>query len=357
MQNKNPKDGKSVTILITTYKRANLLPFVFSALERQTYKNFNVIVVVKPSGDGTEDTVRTYEKSLKTKLLMQSNGYVVDAINLGLKQATGDIIAFLDDDAIPPPEWVQTHVENYQKSNVGGVAGEVIPAFLSENGLVQLKDKSSEVIPQVKPFINSIGRKLWSCPLDGLEDYLVYVSKAGVVDYNFELADKAYSQNTKSLLGMGANMSVLTEALDGFAFPTSWVLGLSYEQFLGWHIWKRGYSLLFNPKAKVYHVAHGQTLTRNVTDKNKITLRQVESQLLFYRLYGFEPKLSKMSRIIWLIYDTAMDLKKICVNKEVSRIAWLKGKIQSEIIGAKWFLSRSLGGNYAPRRDLERIMS
>lgn len=356
-QNSNHKKTKSVTIIIATYKRAHLLPYVFSALKSQTYKDFDVVVVVKPSGDGTEGFVKKYENSLKLKLIMQTSGYVVDATNLGLKHATGDIIAFLDDDAIPSPDWVQRHVDNYAMPNVGGVAGDVIPAFLNGKKVVELKERYSEVIPDTKPFIGRIARKLWSCPLDGLEDYLVYVSKAGMVNYNFEVANRAHNQNTKSLLGMGANMSVLAKALEGFKFPDSWILGLSYEQFLGWYIWKKGYTLLFNPKAKVYHLSHGQTLTRNVTDKKKLALRQVESQLLFHRLYGLEPGLSKMHRLTWLIFDAATDLKKICTGKEVFRIAWLKGKFHSEIIGAKWILSKRFGGNYAPLKDLERIIN
>ncbi len=356
-QSSNYESQKSVTVLITTYKRAHLLPYVFSALKSQTYKNFDVLVVVKPSGDGTEDTVKEWEKSLKLNLIIQTSGHLVAAINLGLKHVTGDIIAFLDDDAIPSPDWIQSLVENYAQSNIGGVAGDVIPAFLDRGKVVKFQDKSTEVVPDTKPFIDSIGRKLWSCPLDGLEDYLVYVSKAGLVNYNFEVANLANNQNTKSLLGMGANMSVLAKALKGFEFPDSWVLGLSYEQFLGWHIWKKGYTLLFNPEAKVYHLAHGPTLTRNVADKRKATLRQIESQLLFHRLYDLEYNLSKMRRLTWIVFDTATDLKKICINKEIFRISLLKGKFYSTIIGTKWLLSKSFGGNYSPLQDLERIIA
>ena len=253
--------------------------------------------MLKPSGDGTEAVVEKWAKSIKINLVTQTSGHVVNAVDLGFKHATGDIIAFLDDDAIPSPEWIQSQVENYESPLVGGVAGEVVTSFLEDGKVVTSNEGSSELISNVKPFNDSVARKLWGCPLEGLENYLVYVSKAGMVNYNFEVANQAYKHKTNSLLGMGANMSVLTKALEGFQFSDSWVLGLSYEQFLGWYIWKKGYALVFNPKAKVYHLAHGQTLSRNVTDKKKDTLRQVESRLLFYRLYGLEPKLSKMHRL------------------------------------------------------------
>jgi len=350
------QEKHTVTVVIPTYKRANILSYVLSALTHQTYKDFDVVVVVKPSGDGTEEMVKEFAKSLKLKLVTQKRGRFVDALNLGIAHATGGITAFLDDDAVPALDWVERHVETYTLPNVGGTAGEVIPAFLSGKKVVQFNEGSSQVISDTKPFMDKIGRKLWSCPVSGLEDYLVYISKAGLVSYNFEVANQAHSHITKSLLGMGANMSVLTKALKGFKFSNSWVLGLSNEQFLGWHVWKKGYRILFNPNAKVYHLDHGQTLTRNVIDKKRVVLRQAESQLLFYRLYGLEPGLSKMHRLTWLLFEAATDLKKICAQKETYRLLSLKGKFYSEVIGAKWLLSKSLGGNYDPLQDLERII-
>jgi len=314
------KNLKSVTVLITTYKRAHLLPRIFQALERQTNKSFNILVVVKPSGDGTETVVEKWAKRLEINMVTQTNSHVVNAINLGLKYVTGDIIAFLDDDALPSADWIENQLENYANPNVGGVGGEVVPCFLEDGKVVKSKGNFSEIISNVKPFNDRVARKLWGCPLNGLEDYLVYVSKAGMVNYNFDVAAQAYNHKTKSLLGMGANMSVLAKSLEGFNFSDSWVLGLSYEQFLGWYIWKKGYDIVFNPNVKVYHIAHGETLSRNVTDKKNDTLRQVESRLLFYRLYGLEPDLSKMHRLTWLIFDIVTDLKKICTNKEVFRI-------------------------------------
>ena len=47
-----------VTVVIPTYKRADILPHLLSALKRQTYQNFDLVVVVKPSGDGTEELLK-----------------------------------------------------------------------------------------------------------------------------------------------------------------------------------------------------------------------------------------------------------------------------------------------------------
>ena len=99
-------------------------------------------------------------------------------MNLGLENAGGNIIAFIDDDAIPSTDWIQNHVEPYALPNVGGVAGNVIPVASNGKRIVPIEDASSEVIPALKPFLPTVGRRIWSCPIEGLEDYLIYISKA-----------------------------------------------------------------------------------------------------------------------------------------------------------------------------------
>ncbi len=345
----------SVSVLIPTFKRGNLIGHVLLGLSNQNYRDFEVIVVLKPSGDGTEAVISNYEKSLKIRLVLQKKGNLINALNLGLENASGDIIAFLDDDSIPFPDWIRNLIETYNTPNVGGAAGDVISANLNTSSGV-LSEGLSEIIPETMPFMQKIGRQLWDSPIVGLEDYFVYLSKAGMVSYNFDLAKQASCKNTKALLGMGANMSVLAKAVDGFKFPVSaWVFGLSNEQFLGWYIWKKGYSLLFNPDAKVYHIAHG-SMSRNLVANKKQTLCKVEANMLFYRMYDIEPGLSFMHRITFLIFSSFFEIKKICRNKEISRISFLKNIAWCEIIGLTWILSRRVGSNYTPQKYLSKFL-
>jgi glycosyltransferase involved in cell wall biosynthesis len=347
------------SILIPTYKRAHLLGYVLEGLRKQTFRDFDVVVVLKPTGDGSEEVVEKYGKWLCVDLVLQRRGYVVDALNLGLERVKGDVIAFLDDDAIPSVDWVERHVKSYEEyENVGGVAGNVKPARLCDGKPVKVGDCLSHVIPSFRSltFLESFFRNVWNVPLEGMEDYLVYISKAGVVEYNLNVSRFAWNKPVKSLLGMGANMSVLREAVNGFRFPSQWVLGLAWEQFLGWHLWKKGYDLIFNPKASVYHIEHSETLTRNVRSNKKNLLRCVEHYLLFYRLYGLEPKLSRMHRIVLALFSSLVNLKKLCMDKELQQVVWLKGRLYSELIGQKWLLSRMVGGYFTPLPDLEKFL-
>ncbi|MBN1244232.1 glycosyltransferase family 2 protein [Candidatus Bathyarchaeota archaeon] len=345
-----------ISVLIPTYRRAHLLKHVLEGLTKQTFKGFEVIVVLKPSGDGTESIVKKYEERLNIKQVTQNQGFIVDALNLGFQHVQGRIIVFLDDDAVPFPDFLQRHLESYVQGNVGGVAGDVIPANLTDKGLTPKNGELSEIVLRDKPFLDRIGRKIWAKPLEGLEDYFVYISKSGVVEYNYDVSRFASQQVVRSILGMGANMSVLSKAIKDFRFPRLWILGLAWEQFLGWYIWKKGYNVFFTPKAKVHHIAHGQTLTRHIRDAKKDMLRLIENNLLFYRLYETEPQLSKMHRVIWLVYVVLLSIKKICKDKELRRTTQLKSIFYSEIIGLKWLLSRRICGKYNPLADLEKFL-
>jgi glycosyltransferase involved in cell wall biosynthesis len=343
-----------VSVLIPTYKRAHLIIHVLDALKRQIYSNFEVLIVLKPSGDGTEQILKEFEKSLKIQLIIQEKGYVTDALNLGLKHIRGEIIVFLDDDAVPNEDWLQNCVQTYVNNKVGGVAGDVVPAKLKDNMLYP-EMGASEVIPYPIGFFKSFRRNIVDCPLEGLENYLIYISKAGRVQSNSELSEYAKHHVTDSLLAMGANMSILAEAIKGFSFPRTWILGLAWEQYLGWWVWKKGYRLVFNPDVVVNHIVHGSSLSRFGKNLQKETLSTVEGNLLFYRIRNNEPNVSRMYRIVWLLFTQMDNVKKICFNHETIRIAWVMGAFHSETIGLKWSISRKIGGKYAPISDLEKL--
>jgi hypothetical protein len=107
---------------------------------------------------------------------------------------------------------------------------------------------------------------------------------------------------------------------------------------LGWYLWKKGYILLFNPNAKVNHLSHGQTLSRNLTDHNRMVLRQVETQLLFYRLYGSEPSLSFMHRLSWILLNLSLKVKHAQNLQDITDL--LKSIFIANISGFQILLSK-----------------
>lgn len=344
------------SVLIATYKRAHTIGYVLYALTKQSETDFEVIIVFKNSGDNTLKIIREYSKKLNIRVVEQNEGYVVDAINQGFKETNGEIIVFLDDDAIPPSDWLSQHLCLY-KRNVGGVAGDVIPSKIVGKSVRKFKNMKSEIYPDFHSHYNEYAIKIWDKPLKGQENYLLYISKAGNLCVNTNLAQKYEGKIIPSLLGMGANMSISSRALGDFKFPRKWVLGLSYEQYLAWHIWKKGYRLFYNPSAKVYHLHHGQSLSRNVVNRKRDLLRVIEHNLLFYRIYYQESGVNFFYRTISNLITGILRVLKILINKDVAGINAIKGLVKAEIIGIKWLIQGKNGDLKNYIFDLEKNLN
>ena len=51
-----------------------------------------------------------------------------NARNVGIEEAAGDIVAFVDDDVIPGPEFLTAHLDAYRDETIGGISGRIIDA-------------------------------------------------------------------------------------------------------------------------------------------------------------------------------------------------------------------------------------
>jgi len=78
--------------------------------------------VLKPSGDGSEDVVDRFRDVLSIRLYVQERGNFTDALSIGIKESSGDIILFIDDDAVAEEKWVEKYVALFQKlEDAGGL--------------------------------------------------------------------------------------------------------------------------------------------------------------------------------------------------------------------------------------------
>ena len=93
-----------VSIVIPVYNEAAYLAPCLKALQAQTSKPYEVIVV---DNNSTDSTTSIAEKFSSVKLLFAKKQGTVHARNKGFNFAKGDIIARIDADTLVPPEWVE----------------------------------------------------------------------------------------------------------------------------------------------------------------------------------------------------------------------------------------------------------
>jgi glycosyltransferase involved in cell wall biosynthesis len=333
------------SVILPTYKRRELLRLVLEGLSYQSHPSFEVLAVVKSTNDGTENLIENYRAKLDIRLITQQTGYVTDALNLGMKNARGNAFAFIDDDAIPAPDWLERHAETYEALDVAGVAGDAIPSRLV-NGKPKPSIETAKV--PFSRFLSRLSYSTWEKPLPNTQGYFIYVTCGGAVSL---VGNYAYWRNrgmtVNSFLGMGANLTVLSKAIQSFSFDCSWISGSRWEQFLAWHIWRSGGRLVFNPTATVFHISHGQTLSRDLATK-KAKLFQAENELLFYRLCGKEKSLSHICHGITVLHRIFAMLK----NKDLQR---LNGVIVGNSIGIRRLILRRARSDVLVLQDLKAL--
>jgi glycogen(starch) synthase len=110
-----------VSVVICTYNRADALRLTLDALRYQTFRDFEVVVVNGPSTDHTLDVLREWSKVIKTASNPEPNLSI--SRNLGIASSAGDLVAFIDDDAIPEFDWLADIVAAFEADDIGEVAG------------------------------------------------------------------------------------------------------------------------------------------------------------------------------------------------------------------------------------------
>ncbi len=118
-QSRNVAIHRTASVIIPTFNRWKTLQETLSALERQTWPNFEVLIVDDGSTDGTSERLGQWrgrgQGNIDFKNFHQQNLKPGQARNHGLRYATGDIVIFIGDDTIPDPNFVESHMTRHNE--------------------------------------------------------------------------------------------------------------------------------------------------------------------------------------------------------------------------------------------------
>jgi glycosyltransferase involved in cell wall biosynthesis len=127
MEEQNHKPFASVIII--TRNRPIILADCLDHLARQNYTNFETIVVDSSDNYETSDLIALWP-SVQYLSIWAGRNNMPAARNLGLSRARGEIVAFIDDDAMVYPGWLENIVSGYSTERIGGVGGRTIDTLL-----------------------------------------------------------------------------------------------------------------------------------------------------------------------------------------------------------------------------------
>jgi GT2 family glycosyltransferase len=120
------RDWPRVSVVVCSCNGARTLRDSLEGLNELDYPNYELIVVNDGSTDRTSAIVEEFPR---VRLINTENRGLSSARNTGLRAATGEIVAYIDDDARPDPHWLTYLVHTLHSTPHAGIGGpNVAPA-------------------------------------------------------------------------------------------------------------------------------------------------------------------------------------------------------------------------------------
>ena len=115
-----------ISIITITYNSEKTLRDTMDSVLGQSYNDIEYILVDGKSKDGTCDIIRSYGDKV-SKFVSEKDKGLYDALNKGIRMATGDVVGFLhSDDIYASRETVKMIAEAFNKFNVDSVYGDLV---------------------------------------------------------------------------------------------------------------------------------------------------------------------------------------------------------------------------------------
>jgi len=114
-----PQHRPRVSVVVCTYNGAATLEDCLDGLDKLEYPDYEVIVV----DDGSTDSSPQIAAGHDVRLIRTENRGLSSARNTGMQEATGEIIAYIDDDARPDPHWLGYLVAEFARGDHCAVGG------------------------------------------------------------------------------------------------------------------------------------------------------------------------------------------------------------------------------------------
>ncbi len=112
-----------ISVVVCTFNGSRTIRDCLEGIGKLRYPNYETIVIDDGSTDGVGDIAVEYD----VRLICTENQGLSAARNLGWQSATGEIVAYIDDDACPDPDWLTYLAAAFLKEDYAGVGGPNIP--------------------------------------------------------------------------------------------------------------------------------------------------------------------------------------------------------------------------------------
>lgn len=247
-----------LSIIIPNWNGGKYLPTCLDALKRQTYPNIEVIVADNASSDGSQALITSQYPQVKLVQLPENRGFT-GACNAGIRAASGDYIALLNNDTEVDDGWAAAVVNAFERyPEIGIVASKML-----------LFDKRDHIHTAGDYFTvdgRAGNRGVWQQDVGQFDNEEYVFSACG--------GSSAYRKSMLDKIGL---------LDDDFFFSLE-------DMDLAWRAQLAGWRCLYTPKAIVYHhlSATGGGVTASYYDgRNLIFVLVKNYPRELWRKYGW----------------------------------------------------------------------
>ncbi|MFC1698149.1 glycosyltransferase [Nanoarchaeota archaeon] len=200
-----------ISIIVPMYNAEKTIIGLLKALDGQSYDVFEVIFVDDGSNDNSVEIISNFKSRFKIKVVKQKNQGPAVARNVGVGYAKGEIIVFTDSDCVPYPNWLEEMVKPFKNDKIVGVQGTY--DTLNKNKLM-----------------------------------------ARYVGYEIAFRHKKMARVSEiDFIGTYSAAYRKDVFTDAGGFDTKFKIASGEDPELSFRIKKKGYKMVFNPKAIVKH--------------------------------------------------------------------------------------------------------
>ena len=117
-----------ISIITATFNSAKTLKDTIQSVLRQTNKDFEYLIVDGGSTDETIDIVKSYESEFSGRLkwVSEKDKGIYDAMNKGIKMASGDVVGILNsDDYFTSDDILQTVADAFKRQEIDAIYGDI----------------------------------------------------------------------------------------------------------------------------------------------------------------------------------------------------------------------------------------
>lgn len=228
-----------VSVIVCVYNRASEVHKCLDALLEQTYFNYEILVVDDYSEDDLEGALAKYPDLHYVKNTLEFS--LPAARNMGIEESKGDILIFLDDDAIVERDYIEKIVGVFKDNPaVGGATGRLKSVIVQDI-------KKGPLGALMSTYVKLFGISGFFANQEGIGQVL----DSGFITSNFE----QHTELTTVQWISGCNQCYSREAIEkAGGFDSGYVGHAYYEDAdMSYRVYKAGFDLYAVPDAVVDH--------------------------------------------------------------------------------------------------------